>query len=98
MKLETLHLLLKEYIQHEEDLHKVYPASAEYYNVPTWDNIHNALETIESIINFHETCEAPSCNHWFRGSCGIKGEKCWVGAQGLEVHSPNHHSRNPIFS
>jgi|TARA_Y100000401_G_scaffold61500_1_gene48756 hypothetical protein len=55
MKLETLHLLLKEYIQHEEDLHKVYPASAEYYNVPTWDNIHNALETIESIINFHET-------------------------------------------
>ena len=54
MKLETLHLLLKEYIEHEEKLKRVYPASAEY-NVPTWDNIHNALETIESIINFHET-------------------------------------------
>ena len=50
MKLETLHLLLKEYIEHEEKLKRVYPTSAEY-NVPTWDNIYDALESIDSIIN-----------------------------------------------
>ena len=54
MKLETLHLLLKEYIEHEEKLKWVYPASAEY-NVPTWNNIYDALKSIESILDFTET-------------------------------------------
>ena len=54
MRLETLHLLLKEYIEHEEKLKLVYPASAEY-NVPTWNNIYDALKSIESILDFTET-------------------------------------------
>lgn len=54
MRLETLHLLLKEYIEHEEKLKRVYPASAEY-NVPTWNNIYDALKSIESILDFTET-------------------------------------------
>tara|TARA_B100000085_G_scaffold276239_1_gene295092 strand:+ start:216 stop:416 length:201 start_codon:yes stop_codon:yes gene_type:complete len=53
MKLETLHLLLKEYIEHQEKLKRVYPASAEY-NVPTWNNIYDALKSIESILDFTE--------------------------------------------
>ena len=51
MRLETLHLLLKEYIEHEEKLKLVYPASAEY-NFTTGNNIYDALEAIESIIDY----------------------------------------------
>ena len=54
MRLETLHLLLKEYIEHEEKLKLVYPASAEY-NVPAWNNIYDARKSIESILDFTET-------------------------------------------
>ena len=45
----TLHIILKEYIEEQEKLQSRWPCDAEY-NVPTWDNIYDALEAIESII------------------------------------------------
>ena len=51
MRLDSIHILLSEYITEQEKLQSRFPCDAEY-NVPTWDNIYDALEAIESIINY----------------------------------------------
>ena len=51
MRLDSIHILLKEYIAEQEKLQCRWPCDAEY-NVPTWDNIYDALESIESIIDY----------------------------------------------
>ena len=51
MKLEQIYDLLVDYVEKEEKLQCKWPCDAEY-NVPTWDNIHDALEAIESIIDY----------------------------------------------
>ena len=51
MRLDSIHIILKEYIAEQEKLQSQWPCDAEY-NVPTWDNIYDALESIESIINY----------------------------------------------
>ena len=51
MRLDSIHIILKEYIEEQEKLQCRWPCDAEY-NVPTWDNIYDALESIESIINY----------------------------------------------
>ena len=51
MRLDSIHILLSEYITEQEKLQSRWPCDAEY-NVPTWDNIYDALESIESIINY----------------------------------------------
>ena len=50
MRLDSIHIILKEYIAEQEKLQCRWPCDAEY-NVPTWDNIYDALEAIESIID-----------------------------------------------
>ena len=51
MKLEQIYELLVDYVEKEEKLQCKWPCDAEY-NVPTWDNIYDAVEAIESIINY----------------------------------------------
>ena len=51
MKLEQIYELLVDYVEKEEKLQCKWPCDAEY-NVPTWDNIYDALEAIESIIDY----------------------------------------------
>ena len=51
MKLDSIHIILKEYIDEQEKLQSRWPCDAEYA-VPTWDNIYDALEAIESIIDY----------------------------------------------
>ena len=51
MKLEEIYETLKDFAEKEEDLINGWPCDAEY-NVPTWDNIYDALEAIESIIDY----------------------------------------------
>ena len=51
MRLDSIHIILKEYIAEQEKLQSQWPCDAEH-NVPTWDNIYDALESIESIINY----------------------------------------------
>ena len=54
MTLEEIHTALEKLIEEEEKAKKRYLPDAEY-NVPTWDNIYDALEAIESIIEFDPT-------------------------------------------
>ena len=51
MRLDSIHIILKEYIVEQEKLQCKCPYDAEH-NVPTWDNIYDALEAIESIIDY----------------------------------------------
>ena len=54
MTLEEIHTALEKLIENEEKIKDRYLPDAEY-NVPTWDNIYDALEAIESIIEFDPT-------------------------------------------
>ena len=54
MTLEEIHTALEKLIENEEKVKNKYLPDAEY-NVPTWDNIYDALEAIESIIEFDPT-------------------------------------------
>ena len=54
MTLEEIHTALEKLIKNEEKIKDRYLPDAEY-NVPTWDNIYDALEAIESIIEFDPT-------------------------------------------
>ena len=54
MTLEEIHTALEKLIENEEKIKNRYLPDAEY-NVPTWDNIYDALEAIESIIEFDPT-------------------------------------------
>ena len=56
MRLDSIHIILKEYIDEQEKLQCRWPCDADY-NVPTWDNIYDALEAIESII-YYEPSDA----------------------------------------
>ena len=56
MRLDSIHIILKEYIAEQEKLQCRWPCDAEH-NVPTWDNIYDAVEAIESII-YYEPSDA----------------------------------------
>ena len=54
MKLEQIYETLKDFAEKEEEIQCKWPCNSDY-NVPTWDNIYDALEAIESIIEFDPT-------------------------------------------
>ena len=51
MRLDSIHIILKEYIEEQEKLQCRWPCDAEY-NVPTWNDIYDALDILDSIINY----------------------------------------------
>ena len=51
MKLEQIYETLKDFAEKEEDLQCKWPCDSDY-NVPTWYKIYDALEIIDSIINY----------------------------------------------
>jgi len=51
MKLEQIYKALKDFAEKEEDLINRWPCDSEY-NVPTWDDIYDALDILDSIINY----------------------------------------------
>ena len=51
MKLEKIYEELNSFVEKEEDLINRWPCDSEY-NVPTWNDIYDALEIIDSIINY----------------------------------------------
>ena len=51
MRLDSIHIILKEYIAEQEKLQCRWPCDAEY-NVPTWNDIYDALDILDSIINY----------------------------------------------
>ena len=50
-KLEKIYETLKDFAEKEEDLQCKWPCDSDY-NVPTWDKIYDALEILDSIINY----------------------------------------------
>ena len=51
MKLEKIYEELNSFIEKEENLINRWPCDSEY-NVPIWNDIYDALEIIDSIINY----------------------------------------------
>ena len=51
MKLEQIYETLKDFAEKEEELISRYPCNSDY-DVPTWDKIYDALEILDSIINY----------------------------------------------
>ncbi len=51
MKLEKIYEELNSFIEKEEAIQMKWPCDSEY-NVPTWNDIYDALEIIDSIINY----------------------------------------------
>ena len=51
MKLEKIYEELNSFVEKEENLINRWPCDSEY-NVPTWNDIYDALEIIDSIINY----------------------------------------------
>ena len=50
-KLEKIYEALKDFAEKEEDLINRWPCDSDC-NVPTWDKIYDALEILDSIINY----------------------------------------------
>jgi hemerythrin superfamily protein len=51
MKLEQIYKTLKDFAEKEEELISRYPCDSDY-DVPTWDKIYDALDILDSIINY----------------------------------------------
>lgn len=51
MKLEKIYEELNSFIEKEEAIQKKWPCNSQC-NVPTWNDIYDALEIIDSIINY----------------------------------------------
>ena len=51
MKLDEIYKQLSDYASQQEKLICRFPCDAEY-NVPSWDNIYDALDSLDSIINY----------------------------------------------
>ena len=51
MKLEKIYEELNSFIEKEDELISSWPCDSNY-NVPTWHDIYDALEIIDSIINY----------------------------------------------
>ena len=51
MKLDEIYKQLSDYAFQQEKLISRFPCDAEY-NVPSWDNIYDALDSLDSIINY----------------------------------------------
>tara|TARA_R100001509_G_scaffold150749_1_gene109878 strand:- start:120 stop:380 length:261 start_codon:yes stop_codon:yes gene_type:complete len=64
MKLEQIYETLKDFAEKEEEIQCKWPCNSDY-NVPTWDNIYDALEAIESIIEFD-----PTPQYLYDDTCG----------------------------
>ena len=56
MKLEKIYEELNSFIEKEEAIQMKWPCDSNY-NVPTWDKIYDALEIIDSIINYEPSDE-----------------------------------------
>ena len=51
MKLEEIYEQLNSFVEKEDKLISRWPCDSNY-NVPTWDKIHDALDILDSIINY----------------------------------------------
>ena len=87
MKLEQIYETLKDFAEKEEDLINRWPCDSDY-NVPTWYKIYDALEIIDSIINYEPSdAELEAYNNSYSEPLHVKNQRM------LEMKSESHGRR-----
>ena len=87
MKLEKIYETLKDFAEKEEELISRYPCDSEY-DVPTWDKIYDALEIIDSIINYEPSdAELEAYNDSYSEPLYVKNQRM------LEMKTESHGRR-----
>ena len=84
MKLEKIYEELNSFIEKEEAIQMKWPCDSEY-NVPIWNDIHDALEIIDSIINYEPSdAELEAYNNSYSDPPHVVNQKM------LEMKSESH--------
>ena len=87
MKLEQIYETLKDFEEKEENLQCKWPCDSDY-NVPTWYKIYDALEIIDSIINYEPSdAELEAYNNFYSEPLHVRNQKM------LEMKSESHGRR-----
>ena len=87
MKLEEIYETLKDFAEKEENLQCKWPYDSDY-NVPTWYKIYDALEIIDSIINYEPSdAELEAYNDSYSEPLHVRNQRM------LEMKSESHGRR-----
>ena len=87
MKLEKIYEELNSFVEKEEAIQMKWPQDSEY-NVPTWNDIYDALEIIDSIINYEPSdAELEAYNNSYSDPPHVVNQKM------LEMKSESHGRR-----
>ena len=87
MKLEQIYETLKDFAEKEEDLISSWPCNSDY-DVPTWDKIYDALEILDSIINYEPSdAELEAYNDSYSEPLHVRNQRM------LEMKSASHGRR-----
>ena len=87
MKLEEIYETLKDFAEKEEDLQCKWPCDSNY-NVPTWHTIYDALDILDSIINYEPSdAELEAYFNDYQDPPHVKNQKM------LEMKSESHGRR-----
>ena len=84
MKLEEIYEELNSFVEKEDELISKWPCDSNY-NVPTWNDIYDALEIIDSIINYEPSDEElEAYNNSYSEPLHVKNQRM------LEMKSESH--------
>ena len=87
MKLEEIYETLKDFAEKEENLINRWPSDSDY-NVPTWDKIYDALDILDSIINYEPSdAELEAYNNFYSEPLHVRNQRM------LEMKSESHGRR-----
>jgi len=87
MKLEQIYETLKDFAEKEEDLQCKWPCDSDY-NVPNWHEIYDALDILDSIINYEPSdAELEAYNNSYFEPLHVRNQKM------LEMKSESHGRR-----
>ena len=87
MKLEQIYETLKDFAEKEENLQCKWPCNSDY-NVPTWDKIYDALDILDSIINYEPSdAELEAYNDSYSELLHVRNQRM------LEMKSESHGRR-----
>ena len=75
MKLEQIYETLKDFAEKEEELISRYPCNSDY-DVPTWAKIYDALDLLDSIINYEPSdAELEAYNNSYSEPLHVRNQK-----------------------
>ena len=87
MKLEEIYEQLNSFVEKEDKLISSWPCDSNY-NVPTWDKIYDALDILDSIINYEPSdAELEAYNNSYSDQPHVVNQRM------LEMKSESHGRR-----